>query len=332
MYFVKKIISIFLLLFPVATQATVHQKALSAIESLGKNCFFNDHTPYYIGVLGEKWTFPSDHLPIGLTVGDFHIALWNVLKKDYLFHIEKNTQGLKESSILKDNMPLPGQKNLTIREFIILQNILEMSQHHTHPRSLIALQEMHPDMISYLKNYLPPEWRIAQPFDESESEDIFLYDSNVFRFIDSEAVFYEMGRPKTIFTLTLQNKSSGKIYRFVQSHVPGGPSSERGCQKFAYESLRQYDPNITTILMGDMNQPPYVIEKTFAKAAREVGMSENCFEYASLVYPTHVNTLLEATWIDHFFISEGEVYKISQDPKELFSSLENIVLLLQKKD
>src|SRR5262245_28568615 len=30
----------------------------------------------YVGELQEKWQFPSDHLPIGMTFEDHHIASW----------------------------------------------------------------------------------------------------------------------------------------------------------------------------------------------------------------------------------------------------------------
>lgn len=38
----------------------------------------------YVGKVHEKWQFPSDHLPIGATIGDFNIATWNVLNNVYL--------------------------------------------------------------------------------------------------------------------------------------------------------------------------------------------------------------------------------------------------------
>ncbi len=50
----------------------------------------NDGKPYYVGELGELWLFPSDHLPIGASLDNFHIAFWNILNKNYLFHIEKS--------------------------------------------------------------------------------------------------------------------------------------------------------------------------------------------------------------------------------------------------
>ncbi len=38
----------------------------------------------YVGELQEKWQFPSDHLPIGMTFEDLHFASWNVLDAEYM--------------------------------------------------------------------------------------------------------------------------------------------------------------------------------------------------------------------------------------------------------
>lgn len=114
---------------------------------------------YYVGELGTAWEFPSDHLPIGLNLEHFNIAFWNILNKNYLHHIESNTQGLKDSAILRDNVL--DQDPLALREIIVKNYIFEMIHHPTHPRALIGLQEVHDDILAALKNQLPPEWKIV---------------------------------------------------------------------------------------------------------------------------------------------------------------------------
>lgn len=289
-----------------------------------------DHQPYFIGELGSRWQFPSDHLPRGATLGNFHIAFWNILNKNYLGHIEENTQGLRHSSILKDNVPVSPGESLTMREMMVGQWILEMVNHPTHPRSLIGLQETHADVQKYLRQELPSHWSIATPPNQPYSQDIFLYDSNVFDFVSLEAVRYSPQLPKTIFTLTLLEKESNQHFRFLQSHIPGGPiNSIEGCAKFAQEALKQYDPSLTIVLMGDMNQSPNVIQ-----AALEKGSAEGVqpFSYLPIAHPSHMNTKLEASWIDNFFIYSPNIQIQPSDlPEEIFNDLIPIVQLLQEK-
>lgn len=282
---------------------------------------------YFVGELGSSWQFPSDHLPIGATLGDFHIAFWNILNKSYLFHIEKNDQGLRHSAILADNRPYPHSK-LTVREMIIVQQILEMIAHPTHPRSLIALEETHADVQNALKQQLPGNWVVATPPDQPESQDLFLYDAEVFDFVEADAVKYSPEQPKTIFTLTLREKASQKLFRFVQSHIPGGPvDSPAACARFAKEALRQFDPALTIVLMGDMNQSPQVIEKALKTAAE--GLSQP-YQHLPIAYPTHVNTKMQASWIDNFFVYAPEVpIRASDRPEELCGVLNPTVDLLR---
>lgn len=278
--------------------------------------------PYYVGDLGDAWEFPSDHLTIGATLDDFHIAFWNVLNKEYLGHIEENTQGLRDTSILRDNVPAPGHKPLTLRELTVCQDVLEMILHPTHPRSLIGLQETHPDVQKFLQTNLPPQYKILTPPGQPLSQDLFIYDTDRFDFISKDSVRYTEGKPKTIFTITLFDKTQGKTFRFIQSHVPGGPNSPEGCAKFAAEVSRQFDPAITTVLMGDMNQSPAVI--TNALEAADV----QSFHYLPNAYPTHMNTHKQASWIDLFFVYNADAQS-SDDPAELFNGLVPTVEHLQ---
>lgn len=288
--------------------------------------------PYFVGELGPAWEFPSDHLPIGLTLGSFHIAFWNNLNKDYLGHIEANTQGLKDSSILRDNVPLDLDNPLTKRELTIAKLVMEMINHPTHPRSLVALQETNADLQNYLSEQIPLGWVIATPLDQPVSQDLFLYDTAVFNFISIDSVLYAKTAPKSIFTLTLEEKATGKIFRFLQSHVPGGPlKSKEGGEKFSAEALRQFDPSLTIVLMGDMNQSPNVIQEILTTASINAGLPSSPYNYLSIDYPSHMNTHTEASWIDHFFVySSDSVLNIkgSDNPEEVSSQLVPIAHLL----
>lgn len=305
-----------------------------AMEACGNNTtttyFVESHHPYFVGELGTSWQFPSDHLPRGATVGNFHIAFWNILNKSYLGYIEENTQGLRHSSILNDNVSIEPNDSLTIREMISGQMILEMINHPTHPRSLIALEETHSNVHKYLKKILPSNWVIATPPNRPNSQDIFLYDSNVFEHVAFEATKYSSKFSKKIFTITLREKASDKIFRFLQSHIPGGPNSREACANFSEEALKQYDPNLTLILMGDMNKPPAVIQKALTKAAMISGCSQP-FTYLPIAHASHINTRLEASWVDNFFIYSPDTHIQASDlPEEICVDLVPIVQLLNE--
>ena len=85
-----------------------------------------------VGELGEKWDFPSDHLPIGVTINNHHIVCWNILNTDYLHWIETNSQGLKDSAIMRDNVPVGPDSDLTIREERVIQAVLEILMSSTN--------------------------------------------------------------------------------------------------------------------------------------------------------------------------------------------------------
>jgi hypothetical protein len=290
--------------------------------------------PYFIGEMGRDWNFPSDHLPIGAKVGDTHIAFWNVLNKKYLHQIEKNGQGLKNSSILKDNLPLHSKTTLTAREEKICSQIFEMISHPTHPRALIALQESSEEILNYLTAYLPEKWVIITPPDQPFSEDVFIYDSSVFDYLDHSAIKYSKELPKTIFSLTLREIKSDKSMKFIQSHIPEGMvDSPEGCKKFSEEIVRQFDPKKIQILLGDMGQPPYVIEKALDSAAKALKMEAQPFDHLTISYPTHIDSNCNAEWVDNFFIylpkDDKKINVSTANPDEICSKVAKAAELLK---
>ena len=285
--------------------------------------------PYFVGELGSKWSFPSDHLPIGASIEQIHIAFWNVLHTASLHYIESNAQGLRDCQIITKKNPVRAGSLLTEREEYVLQEIMNMVNHDTHPRSLIGLQEINENVLNELYLRLPLAWAITTPSNQPNSEDIFIYNTQVFDFISSADTRYRLDDPRTIFTLTLQQKSSNELFRIVQSHIPGGPiKSGPGCKTFAQEALKQYDPELTTLLMGDMNQPTFVLEKYLEKEAEKKGIHQP-FQPLLISYPTHINTLKQASWIDNFFIYNPLNKQIEiSNPGDLTSLVESTAQLL----
>lgn len=262
-----------------------------------------------VGELNSKWQFPSDHLPIGAKVGNIHFASWNILDTKYLFHIYENGQGLKGSLITELDTPVEDS-DLTQRDALVIQNILSLLQNN--PRHLLALEEVGEPVYHDLKKKLPPHFKIAP---ENPNEDIFIYDEKVFDYVEYGTTPYQISK-KSISRLTLREKNTGLLYHFYQSHVPGGPVNSPPARKeFAKAVLEQYDPQATTVLMGDMNRSPDYFLTDFEKIAFDMGI-EQTFTNLMIPYPTHVDPTLSATWIDNLFISNPYDLPITIDSKE----------------
>lgn len=297
---------------------------------------------YFVGELGAQWTLGSDHLPVGGRIGSIHFGIWNILDRSALHYIESNTQGLRDSAILLNNIPMDNNR-LSLRESIILDQIFQMLHHSSHPRSLLALQETSADVYEELQKQLPENLQlIPDSVEDLKHGDVFVYDTSIFEFVDIQCAHYKITPREdgnTYMTLTLREKNTQRIYRFVQSHVPGGPD-ERSLParvELADAVIGDYDLEAITIVIGDMNRPPQELIDLFEVAALRHGLVEQPFEILLPPYATHVNTHLEASWIDNILIAiplheKGEVsYEAAQDASELFPELQETLELLKSK-
>lgn len=288
---------------------------------------------YFVGELGNAWQFPSDHLPIGGSVGNVHFALWNTLNTDYLHWIEKNGQGLRDSLILNTNVPLSENSSLTVREDIVIEYILKMVTHPSHPRSVIALQEVGDCVFRELAQRLPDFVQILpERADEQQIEDIFIVDTRLFEILDFEISKYTVA-DNTIIKLTLQEKATGLKYCFIQSHVPGGPvNSLPARSEFAKKVMQEYRSENISILLGDMNRSPDYFLPHFEQEAHAKGLATQPFTIMDIPYPTHINTHLEASWIDNIFIANpySQIKShVAKDGTELFEQLQLTLDLLE---
>ena len=101
-------------------------------------------------------------------------------------------------------------------------------------------------------------------------------------------------RAALAYSKSVEGLQTGKIFRLIQSHVPGGPlNSPAGCAKFAEVVMQQFDANMIIVLMGDMNQAPEIIEAALNQAAKDKDMAQP-YTYLENPNPTHINTLMEA--------------------------------------
>lgn len=290
--------------------------------------------PYRVGELGAEWQFPSDHLPVGASIDDIHFALWNTLNTKYLHWIEKNEQGLKNSLIMSSNIPLPGNSNLTLREAIVLVFITKMLNHPEHSRSVLALQEMGEGLLKELSRCLPNYMHVI-PEDAAKQkiEDIFLVDTRVFDILDSEISKYTFSR-NTIMTLRLREKASGLKYCFIQSHVPGGPVNSVPARiEFSNKIMQEYSLDHAIVVLGDMNRSPDFFLSQFEEAAKERGLANQPFVNVEIPYPTHINTHMQASWIDNIFIANPRLQSeipVANEGFELFDELQPTLDLLKR--
>jgi len=288
---------------------------------------------YPVGELGEQWKFPSDHLPVGGSVGNIHFAMWNILDTDYLNYIVSNSQGLRDSLIMELNIPVKQGSLFTEREALVVTSIHQMINHESIPRSLLALQETGTEVFKKLQETLPSHLKmIPSRIEDLMHGDIFIYDDNVFDFVDFTYSHYKVNPGNTMMALTLVEKNTGMVYRFFQSHVPGGPiNSDPAREEMANTLFNTFDPTMITIVMGDMNRSPDFFLKNFENAAKSRGISQP-FKNMPISYPTHINTHCEASWIDNIFIANPHknIHSQASDANSFFDELKNTVELLEK--
>lgn len=268
-----------------------------------------------VGELQEAWQFPSDHLPIGLTYNGLHMASWNVLDSEYMEWVtEKNSQGLNRSLIVTENVPI-DVSGLTLREAHVIELILSMLAHETHPKSLLSLQECGEPFLTALKASLPPSYKIV-----SYGECAVLFDERLFELQDAQAVVgvYSFSPERPFEEVFLKQKETGEKLRIVNAHVPGDPLQP--CRfEFADYLRRTQDPSVTTLAMGDMN-------------FNELEMREALDPSFSLYSPYCTNIApftYRSKAIDHFMISspQGRIELLT--PEQVMTGLNPMVDLLQ---
>lgn len=280
-----------------------------------------------VGELGGKWVFPSDHLPVGATVNDFHVASWNVLNSHWISWIEKNGQGLAASLIMQEHQYI-NDAGLTLRDQHIVQDILKMLKHPTHPRSILGLQECSPAFIEELKAQLPPHILIVySSITPVKDQDILLYNTRLFQVVPEGTFIAEQGYPsapgRQIMDLVLLHKGTGQQFRLINAHVPGDPALS--CRdEFARYVISSHS-NLPMIVMGDMNANIIQMQEAFDLATKE-HLKENpflnCFSYY-----THIGTHREAKVIDHILVdmSHPGVTALPNEPEEVLPGLQKIV-------
>lgn len=250
----------------------------------------------YVGMLHEKWQFPSDHLPVGVDVNGTKIISWNVLNNAYMEWVtDKDSQGLNGSMISDLNKPIDAS-GLTYRDVFVADCIQEMmAKGH-----IIALQECGQPFLKHLAERLSPDWGLVRSFQEKcKDQDVILYNKQHCTYRPEYSVATrtaypsDPGRP-------LQNAyfalPSGQDVRIINAHIPGNPLAP-GRDEFAAYVHEQHKAGATTIALGDNNFERDEMIKAYQGAG---------FEEFSIHSPWKTNidpVTKESKGIDHIFIA-----------------------------
>ena len=276
----------------------------------------------YVGKVEELWQFPSDHLPIGMTMDDIHIVSWNVLDADYMSWVtEKDSQGLKRSMIVDEHIYIQGT-SLTVRDLHIVDMILQMISHATHPKSLIALQECNKAFLKELIARLPLGLEVI-----SHKGEGFIIDTKVYTILHAKEVIGVFSEtPKGGFQeILLQNNISGEKLRLLNSHLPGDPLHPARFE-FTQYLAKTFDPSEATIAMGDMNFNEFEMEQSLLLAFGEQSPFTLHSSYCTNIIPFAFTSKV----IDHFLVYLPSRIQIElNSPEEVMIGLSPMVDLLE---
>lgn len=279
----------------------------------------------YVGELQERWKFPSDHLPIGLTLDNLHFASWNVLNTKHIhWVIEKNSQGLSHSMIADEHVFIENS-SLTLRDKHVVELILQMIAHPTHPKCILALQESGESFLEELRNKLPSYFEIV-----ANGELAFLFDNRLFEIHSQEEIFkvFEHEPQKSIQDIILRRFSNGQLFRFINVHLPGDPTKPAPLELALYLAS-SFNSSLTTIAMGDMNFTAIEMGTALDNAFIDLSPFSLYSPYCTNISPE----VFTSKAIDHFlFYSNENLFPSLNEPNEILIPLAPTVDLLNPYD
>lgn len=210
----------------------------------------------FVGIMKEKWMFPSDHLPVGVEVdGEFKVISWNVMNNCYMEWVkEKDSQGLNGSLITQLDVQV-NEQGLTQRDLLVIEMLKSMVDQTNS--GLIALQECGEPFLQSLGEALPQNWHIARSFDPKvKDQEVVLYNQDYVSFDKQlsetplDAYPSVMGRQLAQFVF--RKAVDGKTIRLFNAHIPGDPGLP-GPEEYA-SYVRRFFSGLDVILaLGDCN-------------------------------------------------------------------------------
>lgn len=290
---------------------------------------------HFVGELGEEWQIGSDHLPIGAQIDKTHIGSWNVLNGEYMEWVtDKNSQGINHSMISRLNRPSSVMKGLTVREVVIIHQLVIMTERSERPFEILGLQECSPQFLQGLALLLPNHIGIiySDPSLMRHDQNVVLYNKNRFHFVAQESSLnvlnvYKDQPGRGLMDLVFQDQLSGEKVQMINSHVLGDPNLP-GRFHFAEYVISHKKSGYLTVALGDMNFIASEMQNAFEVESKKRGIA-NSFENP-IRYYTNIGPDKIAKCIDHLWISPGKAQvEVRADlPDEVLPGLQKIVNLL----
>lgn len=276
----------------------------------------------YVGALREKWTFCSDHLPVGTKVkeadkGSFHIGSWNVLNEAFMNWVEQDSQGLAGSKLIENHYKPSDVSGLTLREEECISLIIHMLTDQGAAKDILLLQEcgwhFTIELIARLQREHPHIGVVKHTADYYvKDQNLILYNKDKFRFVSGDVSLFEFpesseGRPRPFLTATLESQQSGRVYKIINVHLPGNPE-KNAPEEFAEAIKRREDGDQVILAGGDMNFDERRVRVGFDKVfGRDQSQQyqQSASQYNTNITPkTWPEGALTSKCIDHIYFKD----------------------------
>ena len=307
----------------ISLSISLHPAALTYPQTIPNTILSEKSQPMgtYVGELQELWQFPSDHLPIAMTLDHLNFVSWNVLDAEYMSWVtEKNSQGISRSMIADEHVYI-NQSRLTIRDRHIADLILQMVSHPTHPRSILSLQECSKSFIEELRQRLPSYFEII-----SNHGNAVLLDRHCFDLTAAKEVsgVFSDAPYRSFQDISIRRRDNEQPLRLINAHLPGDPT-QPGRFEFARYLARTFDPELTTIAMGDMNFDELEMEDAMKQAFPNNSSFSLYSPYCTNISPD----VFKSKAIDHFLVYSPEKSPVAlNSPDEIMPGLNPIISLM----
>ena len=199
-----------------------------------------------------------------------------------------------------------------------------MLTHKTHPKVLVALQEVSDNLASRLRESLPVGFHLWK-----KGELAFIHNKSILtvRNIGYNNIFKHFPY-KIVIKIKFSIPSRKCHFWLVVVHVPGDPKfSLCSRRELANYLQRVSSPDLVVIAMGDMNFTAKEIEEVLSE---KKGLK---FKLIS-PYPTNINPSPErfSKCIDHIVVINSTGNVIARGPNEVLEGVDKLVDLLKNME
>ncbi len=292
-----------------------------------------------IGELGEHWQFPSDHLPVGISLENqddqINIMTWNILNNCYMspWVNEMNTQGLVNSMITDLDKTIYEDSKLTRRDIHVIDLILDTLSNSSLEKDFICLQECSIEFLQEIETKLPKNYSILFPRENMYKNQIsIIYCSNKYKINYDlsclrNCIFSEV-KSRYVMDIVFQKKDL-KV-RIINTHLPFtiNKKAREGFIQFLYETQNSNEIDLV-IGLGDLNCTEIQLKDQVTKTFK----NNNCFvfsPYPTLVYPkTDDYSILRTKALDHILILNNSWRKKSIPIDDLIQNASESLMLLK---